>query len=163
MSAFVNLNLEPIYPGSWVYDGIQYPDRVFREWSNSELVSIGIYRVVFEDFVIPDGKRVKEYTYEIDGDVAKATPVFEDIPQVVPESVSKAQGKASLLLAGKLEAVELYIESLEGTEKTLALIAFNDTTEWRRDSPFLSQAASNLGMTEQELDDLFIAAEKIIL
>lgn len=163
MSAFVNSHLDPIYPSGWVHNGVQYPDRVFREWSNSELASIGIYRVVYEDFVIPDGKRIKEYTYQIEGDVAIASPVFEDIPVVVPQVVSRAQGKAALLQAGLLGLVEHYIENLQGDQKTMALIAFNDTTEWRRDSPFLAQAASALGMTQEHLDNLFLLAESIIL
>lgn len=163
MSVFVNSAGTPIYPSGWVYNGIQYPNRVFNEWQDTQLASIGIYRVVFTEVEIPAGKRVAHYIYEIEGDIAKATPVFEDIPVVVPETVSKAQGKAALLHAGYLDAVEAYINSLESTDKILALIAFNDTTEWRRDSPFLSQAAVSLGMSEEQLDNLFLLAESIIL
>lgn len=163
MNAFVNESCEPIYPSGWVHDNTQYPDRIFTEWQDSQLAAIGIYRVVFEDTPIPEGKRTSSYTYEISGDVALATPVFEDTPRVVPQMVSKAQGKAALLLSGLLGAVDGYITSLAGDDKILASIAFNDTTEWRRNSPFLVQAAISLGITEQQLDDLFLLAESIIL
>lgn len=163
MTMFVDSSCSPIYPKGWVYEGIQYPDRIFNEWTNSQLSSVGIYRVVVPDFDIPEGKRVAGYSYEIIGDVAEATPIFEDIPVIVPESVSKAQGKAALLQSGLLGLVEHYIENLSGAEKTLALIAFNDTTEWRRDSPFLEKAAASLGMTEEHLDNLFVLANSIIL
>lgn len=117
----------------------------------------------YQDIPIPPGKRIASYTYVIDGYVAIATPVFEDIPVYIPESVSRAQGKAALLNAGLLEMVENYIDSLTGEEKIRASLAFNETTEWRRDSPFLAQAASALGLSEQQLDNLFLVASNIVL
>lgn len=163
MSSFVDINGNPIYPSGWVFQGVQYPPRIFREWSDYSLSNIGIYRVEYQDIPIPPGKQIASYTYTIEGYVAIATPVFEDIPVYIPESVSRAQGKAALLNAGLLGMVENYIDSLTGEEKIRASLAFNETTEWRRDSPFLAQAASVLGLSEQQLDNLFLVASNIVL
>lgn len=164
MHSFVDINLNPIstyHP--WVKNGVQYPTKIFTRWDDAELASVGIYRVIKEDIPTPEGKQVVSYTYSIEGNIAKATPVFEDIPKYVPESVSRAQGKAALYSAGLLQAVEDYIEGLVGEEKVRATLAFNETNEWRRDSPFLIQAATTLGLTEQQLDNLFILADSIVL
>lgn len=164
MHGFLDINLNPISSYHvWLKDGVQYPRKIFTSFSNSELSSIGIYRVIPEDISTPEGKRISSYTYEIDGDIAKATPIFEDIPVYVPQSVSRAQGKAALFNAGLLEVVESYIDGLMGEEKVRATLAFNETNEWRRDSPFLTQAATTLGLTEQQLDNLFILADSIVL
>lgn len=163
MSLFIDENHTPIYPSGWVYDGVQYPNRIFREWTDKQLSSVGVYRVVTEDFVTPEGKEVGEWMYDIEGEIALATPIFVDSPTYIPESVTRAQGKAALLNAGLLEAVEDYINNLSGGQKVIALLAFNETNEWMRDSPFLNQAAAALGVSEEGMDDLFLTASKIVL
>jgi len=83
---------------------------------------------------------------------------------VVPQSVSRAQGKAALILAGKFDAVIQYVGSIpNASDKELAQVALNDTTEWSRESAFLNNAARAIGLTDQDLDDLFISASKINL
>lgn len=85
-------------------------------------------------------------------------------PPPVPQSVSRAQGKAALIQAGLWSAVVAYVDAMtDPTDKALAEVALNDTTEWLRTSPFLNQAATALGMTEQDLDNLFIQAAQIQL
>ena len=41
--------------------------------------------------------------------------------------------------------------------------ALNDTLTWERSSPFLNAAAAGLGMTDEQLDALFIQAAGIAL
>lgn len=85
-------------------------------------------------------------------------------PQPVPQSVSRAQGKAALIQAGLWSAVVAYVDAMtDPTEKALAQVALNDTTEWLRTSPFLNAAATALGLTETQLDDLFLTAATIQL
>lgn len=79
-----------------------------------------------------------------------------------PAVVSRAQGKAALIQAGLWDQVLAYVESIaDPTEKALADVALNDTTEWRRDSAFLNAAAAAIGLTPAQLDGLFIAAGQI--
>ena len=82
-------------------------------------------------------------------------------PAPVPETVSRAQGKMALVQAGLWGAVETAVDAMTGNDKIMAQIALNDTTDWRRDSPFLTQMADAVGITESQLDDLFIAASQI--
>ncbi len=43
-------------------------------------------------------------------------------------------------------------------------LAWNHTSTWRRyESPFLTKAAQALGLTDQQLDDMFIAAAQITI
>ncbi len=85
-------------------------------------------------------------------------------PPPVPQSVSRAQGKAALIQAGLWSAVVAYVDAMtDPTEKALAEVALNDTTEWLRTSPFLNAAATALGLTETQLDDLFRTAATIQL
>lgn len=82
----------------------------------------------------------------------------------VPYYVTRAQGKAALILAGKFDAVMQYVDSIpDASEKALAQVALNDTTEWSRESAFLNNAAKAIGLTDKDLDSLFISASKINL
>lgn len=85
------------------------------------------------------------------------------MPEPVPEQVSRAQGKAVLVQNGLWQDVLAYVETLQEPDKTMAQIALNDTTHWRRDSPFLNAAADALNITSEQMDDMFIAASKILL
>lgn len=85
-------------------------------------------------------------------------------PTPVPKQVTRAQGKAALLQADLLPAVQAYADAIEDpTQKALAQIALNDTTHWERSSPFLTAAAASLGLTEEQIDQLFIQAAQIAL
>lgn len=85
-------------------------------------------------------------------------------PLPVPKQVSRAQGKVALIQAGLWQSVLDFVDNIEdSTQKAIAEIALNDTTHWRRDSPFLASAAQALRLTEDQLDDLFIEAAKIEL
>lgn len=92
---------------------------------------------------------------------------IEDVtpaPIPVPESVSAAQGTAALIQAGLWQLVLDYIAAIpDDTERLLADVALNKTTEWRRNSPFLNAAAAAIGLSGADMDSLFIAASEILL
>ena len=78
---------------------------------------------------------------------------------VVPQSVSRAQGKLALIQAGLWPAAIAFVEGIaDPTQRAYAEVALNDTQEWRRDSPFLASAAAALDLSEAQLDTLFITA-----
>lgn len=84
--------------------------------------------------------------------------------KIVPNSVTKSQGKAALIQSGLWQGVIDYVASIEdATQKALAEVALNDTTHWQRSSQFLNAAAQALGLTDEQLDQLFIDASKIEL
>jgi hypothetical protein len=85
-------------------------------------------------------------------------------PKIVPQTVTKAQGKAALIQAGYWQAVLDFVETIpDPTQKLMAQVALNDTTEWKRTSPFLMSAAEEIELTEAQLDQLFITASGIEL
>ena len=82
----------------------------------------------------------------------------------VPQSVSRAQGKLALIQAGLWPAAIAFVNGItDPAQKTYAEVALNDTQEWRRDSSFLKSATAALGLSEEQLDTLFITAEGIRL
>ena len=82
----------------------------------------------------------------------------------VPQVVSRAQVKVALIQAGLWAQVLSFVAAIDDPlQKAVAEVALNDTSEWRRDSPFLAQAGAALGLTAEQLDDLFVAAAQVTL
>jgi hypothetical protein len=65
--------------------------------------------------------------------------------------ISRFQARAALSLWELLDEAEALVLSQGG----LAAMAWGDVTEFRRDSPLVNELAPQLGLDEQELDDLF--------
>lgn len=80
------------------------------------------------------------------------------VPNLVPSSVTMRQARLALLGAGKLDDVEAAIAALPEPQKTAAAIEWEYSNEVQRLNGFVSQLAPLLGMTEAEIDSLFIQA-----
>ena len=88
----------------------------------------------------------------------------EPEPVYVPQQITRAQGKAALIMQGHWQEVLDYVASIQDpTQRALAEVALNDTQTWERSSPFRNAAAAGLGMTDEQLDALFIQASEITL
>ena len=98
----------------------------------------------------------------IDAHFPDAELLPEPVPvqaSVVPQSVSRAQGKLALIQAGLWPAALAFVDGItDPAQKAYAEVALHDTQEWRRDSPFLASAAAALDLSEEQLDTLFITA-----
>ena len=82
----------------------------------------------------------------------------------VPAQVSRAQGKAVLIQLGLWQQVLDFVAAIpDSTQRALAEVALHDTQNWQRSSPFLNQAADALGLTPEQMDELFIAADQVML
>lgn len=89
-------------------------------------------------------------------------PAPEPIP--VPQQITRAQGKAALIMQGHWQSVLDYVASIQDpTQRALADVALHDTQTWERSSPFLNAAVTGLGLTVEQLDALFIQASQITL
>lgn len=78
--------------------------------------------------------------------------------------VSRGQGRIALHRAGKLEAVEAYIEQAKSSNdpQTLEIaIAYEDALSWSRTSATTAALQQVLGLSDEETDDLFRAAALI--
>ncbi|MCG3783950.1 hypothetical protein [Delftia acidovorans] len=88
----------------------------------------------------------------------------DPLPVPVPQAITRAQGKAALIQVGLWPQVQAFMASIEDpNEQLLAEVALNDTVNWERSSPFLARVAVALGLSEQQLDELFIAAAAVVL
>lgn len=80
-------------------------------------------------------------------------------PQGVPTEVSRFQAKAALALTNKLEEVNTLVSS---SNDPVIKLAWSEATVFRRDSPSINALASAVGLTQQDLDQLFITASEIV-
>lgn len=118
------------------------------------------HELVWGEPVLIDGQWRREAT---------AAPLPADVVAdrrraLVPQMVSRAQGKVALIQAGLWAQVLSFVAAIDDPlQKAVAEVALHDTSEWRRDSPFLAQAGAALGLTAEQLDDLFVAAAQVTL
>ena len=84
-------------------------------------------------------------------------PQVAPLPPTVPASVSPYQARQALNVAGLLDAVEAAVAAADRSVQ----IAWEYATTIERGSPFISAMKSAIGLTDQQLDDLFIAAAQI--
>lgn len=84
------------------------------------------------------------------------------VPPAVPKTILKAQGKAYLMQQGLWDKVVDYANSItDANAKIIAQVAINDAVHWNRSSPFLNNAAVAIGLTQAQVNEMFIAASKI--
>lgn len=80
-----------------------------------------------------------------------------DVPDEVPSSISPRQARLALHGAGLLDAVESMVQVADRTVQ----IYYESSVDWRRDDPILIGMANQLGMTADQLDDLFRQASQL--
>ncbi|MBR0568356.1 hypothetical protein J5J83_19720 [Azoarcus sp. L1K30] len=88
---------------------------------------------------------------------------WESIPvdpiSLVPRAVTRFQARAALAQAGLLGGVEAYMSGLPTTD--IARLAWQDASEFVRASPTIAGMQQVLGLTDADVDALFIAASVI--
>lgn len=98
---------------------------------------------------------------EITEEEANSIRAAEIPPQIVPKSVTMRQARLALLQAGKLQAVNNAIAEMTGDQGEAARIEWDYSNEVRRTQPLTLALAQVIGMTEEEMDALFIEAAKL--
>jgi hypothetical protein len=76
----------------------------------------------------------------------------------VPASVTMRQGRLALLAAGKLAQVDAAIASLPEPQKSAALIEWNFSNELQHGNAFVATLGAALGLSDAQVDQLFITA-----
>ena len=98
---------------------------------------------------------VRDCTPEEEAEIAAR----KNAPPPVPQSVTRRQALSALLLADKLDSVQPAIDAIpDATQRGLMQIEWDESQTFERTRPALLQMAAALGMTDVELDQLFITA-----
>ena len=107
------------------------------------------------------------YTYPQDGwywfdSLNQAMAFFSNVPvDGVPVVVTRRQALQALNQAGKLTTVYAAIDGLPEPTRTSVKIDFDSAQEFRRDWPVLLSMQPILGMTDTQLEELFILAASL--
>lgn len=128
------------------FTGVTYPEisKVIKKWHEENNLQI------IEVETIPINKGT-----EYDPDYG--SPSYSDF---IPKHISRRQGRLALLEKGYLDKVEKEIEKISDlTQRRTVLIEYDSET-WERKNTFLQNIWTNIGGTQEELDDLFLLAEK---
>lgn len=77
------------------------------------------------------------------------------MPPEVPASVTSSQAKRAMIYSGVYEAIEAYVMAVQDYPLGLVYQIVWDAPFWFRNSPELGTLAAELGMTAEQVDDLF--------
>lgn len=153
----------PVWAGERIND-VLYPRNIEQLWPAQELEAVGLWR---DDMIapagdVPEGKISTGRTVERVNGVVTFVHVLEDAPPPsAPQSISMRQARLALLSAGLLSQVEAAIDGLEEPERTAARIEWEYATELRRDHALIAALAAEVNLTEEQVDDLFVAAAEL--
>ena len=75
-------------------------------------------------------------------------------PNTVPQVVTRRQALLALLAAGKLDQIDLLIQNAPRAVQ----IAWEAAGTFERDNPLIEALAPQVGLTEADIDNLFIEA-----
>ncbi|MFI0472230.1 hypothetical protein ACGLWX_05840 [Halomonas sp. HMF6819] len=79
----------------------------------------------------------------------------------VPASITPRQARLELLNEGLLSQVDAAINSLDSPDKERAAIEWEFAEVIERDSPWINDIGEALGLTQEQIDEMFIAAAQI--
>lgn len=84
-------------------------------------------------------------------------------PPAVPRSLTRRQARQILWSAKGITFAQIhaYIDALPEPTRTMGLIFFEESNEFERDNPTLIALAPGLGLTGDDLDQLFIAGHAL--
>lgn len=80
-------------------------------------------------------------------------------PPPIPTTVTRFQALATLAAGGWLDTVYVYIDNLP--RSNITRLAFENATDWERTSPTVNALAQMLGLSNAQVDELFVAASQV--
>lgn len=131
--------------------------------------------LAYQPFAVPEGKQhVGDPTYDISSGVCVEMYNVEDVPAYVPQSISDRQFAHVLALQGLISqdealawvktgdvpaALQALVDEIpDPTIKFSAQMLLAGATVFERDHPMTAQLAAGLGMSSEQVDDLWRAA-----
>lgn len=139
-----------------------------REIPDERLADWGVHRVakVAQPVYDPETQTVEEgQPVLVEGIWTQVWNVreltSEELKSRVPASITKRQARQELIQAGLIGAIESAINAIpDATQKALMLSWWNDSQEYERNHPELAQMATAIGLTEAQIDAMFVNASK---
>ena len=80
-------------------------------------------------------------------------------PPPIPQTVTRFQALATLAAGGWLDVVHTYMDALP--RNNVQRLAFENATDWERTSPTVNALAAMLGLSDAQVDELFVAASQV--
>ncbi|MDF2984296.1 MAG: hypothetical protein K0Q69_4068 [Devosia sp.] len=137
-------------------DDVLYPLNIEWLWDAEQLAAIGLYLPVPAE--VPAGKLATSSSVQrVDG-VVRFVVTLEDVPREVPVSVTRAQAKIALYNAGLLANAEALVANHPYPP---VRIWYSDASVWERTNPYVNSLATELGLSDEQVDDLFVVAALI--
>lgn len=140
-----------------------YPDTSFPVPVTAEALEGFDYLVIdyAEAPEIPDGYELRDGEVSIiEGRAIRQWDLVQ-IPVVAPEKVTMRQARLALHAAGLLPQVQPAIDSLSEPDRTAAQIEWDYSSEVFRNREFVNMLGSQLGVTSEQIDQLFIQADTL--
>ena len=105
--------------------------------------------------------------YEFEAGEFRRLPDPPPAPLPVPQIVSRFQARVAMLASpatadGYGNLLEQIDAAVAASDNAFIRLAWAEAVEWNRASPTVNALASGLGMTDEQLDDLFRAAAGIV-
>lgn len=124
-------------------------------WGPSDYESYGI--AMATSFEVPAGKTIvgaERFEADING-IRQVFDVEDYVePVVIPDVVSRRQFKLQLAISGLTDVVEGWVAQ----QDPLVQIAYNESGSFYRNEPAMSKGLQDLGFSEEQIDDFFLAA-----
>lgn len=125
-----------------------------------QLTTTASVRRLADGAFVPADEGNRDYREYLDWLAEGNTPEPAPVPPVtVPASISRFQAFAAMETEGLLAPARALIAAPE--TPVLAKLAWESAQEFRRDSPLVATLGAALGLTEADLDDLFILGATI--
>ena len=86
---------------------------------------------------------------------------FTPVVNPVPKEITMRQARLALLDASLLSSVQPAIDSLPEPSKTKAQIEWEYSNALQRDNPFVATLGGALGLSSEDIDNLFIQAARL--
>ncbi len=138
-------------PALGVQDCAWWPE-VDQSPALNEYQRYGAETLTLGDGVVYSVKAVVPWTAE---------EIAADIKSKVPQSITMRQARLALLGAGMLDDVSTAINSLPEPDKSAALIEWEYASEVQRSTGLVASMGAALGLTEAQLDELFMQAAQL--
>ncbi len=124
-------------------------------WSSAAAAYVPAGNATYQEWRSRDGRPTR-----IASEAELAEVLGELWPQHVPPIVLTWKARAALKMAGKFEAAS---QAVASSNSFAVQEAFEYGTEWHRASPAVNAMAQAIGMTSEEVDDLFRQAAAIVV